>query len=305
MPRVLVAAMAVGSLFFVVGIAAPAHSADSECATLYPETEWVSISEGAVSIEGSAIPDGIADRFRQEASIIGGWVVDEIGPVSMTVCLVGAESTFDRGRYLVGSQQFHVVTDLDAALFAMDTKGAVGLVAPALAFGMSQQALFENNGGQPFPQPIADVISQWYRARVLERLPYYHRSQLGANWFESESQFDWTVGEQEIQRRWDPEKNGSSIGDFVDFAVTTHGNEVLLETDGATWSEIETEWRTALRVELTGRTTPTTGWIAGAALVVGIAAVTVLVAGIGIYRKHKKRERPQTAAPIAGFFRDS
>jgi hypothetical protein len=285
-------------------LSSPAWAAESRCSDLYPEAEWVQISEGAVTVEGSAVPAGIAERYRDESALIEGWVSDEIGPVSMTVCLVGEDSTFDRNRYLVGSQQFHVVTNLEDGLFAMETKGAVGLVAPALAFGMSQQALFQNNGG-PFPQPVADVISQWYRARVLQRLPYYHRSQLGANWFESESLVDWTSGEQAIDRRWDPDRNGSSIGDFVDFAVANHGNAVLLETDGAAWSEIEGEWRTSLRVELTGRSTPTTGWIVGAAFVIGVALITLLLAGIGIYRKHKKETRAKTAPPISGFFADS
>jgi hypothetical protein len=302
--RALATALVAAPILVVSGVSGSAGAADSDCAGLYPEASWTQISDGAVSIEGSEIPTGIADRFRGEAALIEGWVTEEIGPVSMTVCLVGEDSAFDRDRYLVGSQQFHVVTNLDDGLFAMETTGAVGLVAPALAFGMSQQALFQNNGG-PFPQPIGDVISQWYRARVLQRLPYYHRSQLGANWFESESLFDWTVGEQTIERSWDPERNGSSIGDFVDFVVANHGNEVLLETDGAAWSEIEGQWRTALRVELTGRTTPTTGWIAGAAFVIGVVVLTIFFAGMGIYRKHKKVRRDETAPPIAGFFADS
>lgn len=305
MVRPLILAAIVAPLLAVTAATAPGSAAEPGCGALYPEAEWTVISEGSISIEGSAIPDGIAERFRNEAALIGGWVTNEIGPVDMTVCLVGDESSFDRSRYVVGSQQFHVVTDLETALFAMDTKGAVGLVAPALAFGVSQQALYQNNGNQPFPQPIADVISQWYRARVLQRLPYYHRSQLGSNWFESESLVDWTVTEQDLQRSWDPERNGSSIGDFVDFAVSNYGNEILRETDGATWSDVESEWRTALRVELTGRTTPTTGWIAGAAFVVGVVLLTIVMAGVGIYRKRKKTKRADTAPPIAGFFVDS
>lgn len=289
----------------VFGYVAPATAVDLSCAERYPEASWAVIADGPVSVHGSGVPGGIAQRFRGETELISGWVVDEIGPVTMTVCLVGDESSFDRSRYRVGSQQFHVVTDLEEAFFAMDTKGSVGLVAPALAFGISQQALFQNNGNAPFPQPIADVISQWYRARVLQRLPYYHRSQLGANWFQSESLVDWTSSEQDIERRWDPERNASSIGDFIDYAVATYGTDVLLETDGETWSRVESEWRTALKAELTGRTTPTTGWIMGAALVIGVVVLTVLFAGIGLYRKHRRKERPETAPPIAGFFADS
>jgi hypothetical protein len=302
--RALSAILIAASMVLVSGFTSNGIAADASCASLYPEAPWTQITTGPVSIEGSEISPGIAQRFTGEAALIEGLITEEIGPVSMTVCLVGEDSVFDRDRYQVGSQQFHVVTNLQDGLFAMDTRGQVGLFAPALAFGMSQQALFQNNGG-PFPQPIGDVISQWYRARVLQRLPYYHRSQLGANWFESDSLVDWTAGEQSIERSWDPDRNGSSIGDFVDFAVANHGNEVLLETDGAAWSEIESQWRTALRVELTGRTTPTTGWIAGAALVVAVIVLTIFLAAVGIYRKHKKVRRDETAPPIKGFFADS
>lgn len=305
MVRALAVMLIVAPILALTGVSGPARAATAGCGDLYPEAEWTVISDGDIAIEGSAIPGGVADRFRSEAALSEGWITQEIGPVSMRVCLVGEDSTFDRERYRVGSQLFHVVTELDPPLFVMDTRGAVGLVAPALAFGMSQQALFQNNGGEPFPQPIADVISHWYRARVLESLPYDHRAQLGANWFESESLVDWTGGQQELVRSWDPERNVSSIGDFIDFAVANHGTEVLLETDGAVWSEIEGQWRTALRTELTGRTTPTTGWIAGAAFVIGVIVLSAVIAGVGIRHKRKVTARPDTPAPIEGFFVDS
>jgi hypothetical protein len=96
---------------------------------------------------------------------------------------------------------------------------------------------------------------------------------LPINLFETESLIDWTVGNHEISRTWNPERNARSIGDFIDFAVRTRGTGILMATDSALWAEIETEWRTAMRVELTGRSTPTTGWKIGIAIIVAILAV--------------------------------
>lgn len=272
------------------------------CAARYPEADWIRISSGPIVVEQSGIASGIATRFASEAAIVEGWLTTEVGPVTVSVCLVGEDSTFDRSRYLVGSQQFHAVNDLGQGFFAMDTSDAIGVVAPALAFGLTHHALYQNNRAEPFPQPLADTIAQWYRGRILERLPYYHRTQLGANWFESEAQFDWTAGHQELVHLWDPDRNDSSIGDFIDFAVEQHGTTVLLETDGEVWTTVESAWRSALRVELTGRTTPTTGWIVGAAFVLSVGALSIAFAGIGLYRKRRRKPRPPTAAPIEGFF---
>jgi hypothetical protein len=280
-----------------VAVAAP-----ESCAARYPEAEWTSVSSGPVAVEQSGIASGIATRFKSEVAIVQGWLTTEVGPVAVSVCLVGEDSTFDRSRYLVGSQQFHAVNDLEQGFFAMDTSDAIGVVAPALAFGLTHHALYQNNGAQPFPQPLADTIAQWYRGRILERLPYYHRTQLGANWFESEAQFDWTADGQQLVHLWDPDRNDSSIGDFIDFAVEQHGTAVLLETDGEVWSSIEGAWRSALRVELTGRTTPTTGWIIGAGFVLSVGSLSIAFAGVGMYRKRRRKPRPPTAAPIEGFF---
>ena len=104
---------------------------------------------------------------------------------------------------------------------------------------------------------------------------------------------------------WDPEQNFQAIGDFIDFAVSEYGTDVLVETDGARWSEIEAEWRVALRADLTGRTTPTTEWVVGIAIVTVLLVVATTAIGLGLWSKHRRRERPDTAPAIPGFFSDS
>jgi hypothetical protein len=196
------------------------------------------------------------------------------------------------------------VIDLEEQLVAMNTDRNTRFVAPAMAFALPQHALYQNNGNRAFPEPIASTISHWYRARILDRLPYYHNDEMTSNFFDTEARFVWTVGEQEPFQSWNPEGNVSSIGDFIDYATAAHGNEILLETDGQVWAEIEGEWRTALRVELTGRSTPTTGWKIGIAII-----VIVMVGGIGlaigsVIHSRRTRQRPETEAPIPGFFVD-
>jgi hypothetical protein len=246
----------------------------------------------------------IAARFADEIGIAEEWIVDEIGPFEATVCLVGPDSVFDTDRFLVGSQQFHIVSDLEEQLVAMDTDRSTRFVAPAMAFALPQHALYQNNGNRGFPEPIASTISHWYRARILDRLPYYHNDEMTSNFFDTEARLVWTAGEQEPFQSWNPEGNVSSIGDFIDFATTARGNEILLTTDGQVWAEIEGEWRTALRVELTGRSTPTTGWRIGIAII-----VIVMVGGIGlaigsVIHSRRTKQRPVTEAPIPGFFVD-
>ena len=92
--------------------------------------------------------------------------------------------------------------------------------------------------------------------------------------------------------------------DFVDFAVSSYGTDILLESNGDRWSEIEAEWRVALRADLTGRTTPTTQWIAGVAITALLLLIALVAVVLGLWSKHRKRDRPPTKAAIPGFFSD-
>ncbi|RLE15882.1 MAG: hypothetical protein DRJ28_02965, partial [Actinobacteria bacterium] len=71
---------------------------------------------------------------------------------------------------------------------------------------------------------------------------------------------------------------------------------------GERWSQIEGEWRTALRNDLRGSDTDSTGWIGGVALTVISVIVALIAIVLGLWAKHRKRARPQTPSPIPGFF---
>lgn len=283
--------------------AASADTGDT-CAVRFPEASWSIVSVGSVSIEESGLAPEMAARFADEIGIAEEWLVDEIGPFEVNVCLIGAGSLFDVDRYREGSQRFHIASDLEEQLVVMNTVQSVGFVAPGMAFALTHHALYQNNGQVAFPEPLASSIAHWYRARMLDRLPYYHNDEMTSNLFDTESRIDWTAGQQEIFRTWNPERNFRSIGDFVDFAARTRGLDILLVTNGAAWAEIEGEWRTALRIELTGRSTPTTGWKVGIAIIVTILVTGIAVATISIVQQRRGKRRPPTEAPIPGFFAD-
>lgn len=290
----------------VVGLSAPSASARTgdSCADRFPEVAWVPVHDGPVSIEATGVTPGIAARFMREAALVEGWINQEIGAVSLTLCLVANDSDFDVTRYVSGSQRFHSRMEMDEQLLVINTE-RVGFVGPAIAWSMAHHALWQAGGSTPHPEPISSVVGQWYRARILDRLDLYHRDVMVENFFDTESVIDWTETEQAQVLNWDPERNFQAIGDFIDFAVSEYGTDVLVETDGARWSEIEAEWRVALRSDLTGRTTPTTEWVVGIAIVTVLLIIATTAIGLGLWSKHRKRERPDTAPAIPGFFSDS
>lgn len=227
-----------------------------------------------------------------------------MGRLSATVCLVSGESSFDSARYESGSYRFHAHSDLGERLLVLNVE-RVGFITPASAYALAQHALWQHNGNEPFPVPIAKVIGQWYRARILDRLELYHADAMYGNFFDTDAIVDWTSSTQQPIQDWDPENNFSSIGDFVEFAVSTYGTGVLLETDGERWSQIEGEWRTALRNDLRGSDTDSTGWIGGVALTVISVLVALIAIVLGLWAKHRTKPRPQTPSPILGFFSES
>lgn len=299
--------LGVGAAALLVGgLGAPAAtaSAGTSCADRFPQVEWVTVNDGPVSVETTGIAPGLADRFTREAALAEGWISEEIGAVSLTVCLVANDSAFDVAPYVSGSQRFHARMEMDEQLLVINTE-RVGFVGPAVAWSMAHHALWQAGGSTPHPEPISSVIGQWYRARILDRLDLYHRDVMVENFFDTDAVIDWTETDQADVLDWDPERNFRAIGDFIDFAVTEYGTGILLERDGARWSEIEAEWRVALRADLTGRTTPTTEWKVGVAIVAVALAIAIVAIGLGVWSKHRRRDRPDTGPAIPGFFSDS
>lgn len=284
-------------------MAGPASALGESCADRFPETEWTQLRGGNVSIESTGVTKELGERFDREIGLVAGWIADDVGPYRTTVCLVADESGFDASRFRSSSQRLHAHSDLPDRLFVLNIE-RYGFVAPAGAYGLSQHALWQNNGDQPFPDPVASVVGHWYRARILERLEQYHRDVMFENLFDTDATIEWTARSQDPIQSWDPETNFASIGDFMDFAVETRGTDVLLETDGEVWSEIEGEWRVALRNDLRGRDTDTTGWIGGVAVTVGSIAIALAAIAAGLWAKHRRRDRAETPAPIPGFFSD-
>ncbi|MEN8239063.1 MAG: hypothetical protein ABFR53_07675 [Actinomycetota bacterium] len=286
-----------GSVFVVPAAASSAVT----CEQRFPQVAWVPLLDGDVAVYAAGVPDAMGERFGREIGHARGWITEDIGSFEAVVCLVGDDAAFVGDQFASGSIGFHAHQDLRERFVMVETQRP-GSVGPAVAYALAHQALWQNNGNEAFPEPIASVIAQWYRARILERLELYHYEVMLENFFDTEAVVDWTEGAQEGIQDWIPENNFRAIGDFVEFAVAEYGTDVLLETDGTIWTEIEGEWRVALRSDLTGRETPTTDWMLGVAIASAIVAIAVVAIGVGLYSKHRKKERAATAPPMPGFF---
>ncbi|MCL1588734.1 MAG: hypothetical protein M3092_09955 [Actinomycetia bacterium] len=283
-------------------LVAPAQAvAPATCPERFPQVEWNLVLDGDVGVYTADVPDAMGERFSRETGIASGWIAEDIGSFEAVVCLVGEDAAFVGDQFARGSRGFHAHSDLNERFVLIETQRP-GFVGPAVSFALAHQALWQNNGERAFPEPIASVIAQWYRARILERLELYHAEVMFENFFDTDAVIDWSVESQEVVTDWIPENNFRAIGDFVGFAVTEHGTEILLETDGAVWKEIEGEWRIGLRSDLTGRDTPTTDWVFGVAIAVAILLVAVVAIGLGLWSKHRKKDRAATAPPLPGFF---
>lgn len=311
---------------FVAGgfLVSPADASSRvTCPERFPQVEWTLVSDGDVAVYAAGVPDAIAERFGGDIELSSGWIVADIGSFETVVCLVGEDAAYIGDEFASGSVGFHAHMDLDDRLLVLETERP-SFVGPAAAFGLAHQALWQNNGDEAFPEPLASVIAQWYRARVLERLDQYHHDAKVMNFFDTESAINWfrrdisvenvfdadttinwTAAAQLPVHNWIPESNFTAVGDFVNFAVSEYGSDVLLETDGAAWTEIEREWKAALRADLTGRETPTTDWVFGVAIAVGILSVAVIAIGLGLYSKYRKKERIATPPPTPGFFSEN
>jgi len=293
------------------------------CSQRFPQAEWVLVSDGDVAVYATGVPDAMAERFGREIAISSDWITDDIGPFEAVVCLVGDDAAYIGDQFASGSIGFHAHMDLEDRLLVLETERPL-FVGPAAAYGLTHHALWQSNGDEAFPEPLASVVAQWYRARVLERLDQYHHdakimnffdTESAVNWFRSdisvENIFDadtainWTASAQLPIHNWIPEGNFTAVGDFVNFAVSEYGSEILLETRGDVWSRIEGEWKAALRADLTGRDTPTTDWVFGVAIAIAIVGVAVVAIGLGLYSKHRKKERVATPPPMPGFFSEN
>ena len=298
----LVAAAALGVVAAGLILATPAKaSSPTTCPQRFPEVEWQLALDGDVEVYVAGIPEAMAERFSSEIGLSSAWIAEDIGSFETVVCIIGEDAAYLGDQFVSGSVGFHAHQDLTERFMMVESQRP-GFVGPAVTYALAHQALWQNNGDEAFPEPIASVIAQWYRARILERLELYHAEVMFENFFDTDAVIDWTESSQEPVQNWIPENNFRAIGDFVDFAVGEHGTGVLLETEGSVWTDIEGEWRTALRSDLTGRATPTTDWVFGVAIAVAIVVVALVAIGLGLYSKHRRKRRIPTAPPMPGFF---
>jgi len=92
------------------------------------------------------------------------------------------------------------------------------------------------------------------------------------------------------------------MADLVRFGMREVGEEIFTNTDPVMWTDLESQWRTTLTVELMGTDEPTTGWRSGLAIAVGIVLGAAIAVTLGYISKRRGRRRPETPEPIPGFF---
>lgn len=283
---------------------AGAQSAD-RCAEAFPEAVWEPVpTSSAVPILASGVPDAQQRRFAQEIEAAAGWITAEMGAVAGSVCLIGPESAFDRSRFEEGSIPFHAALVAEEGVIAVSTGEQLGRVGAAATFGLAHLRLWQEAGGAGWPEPLASAVAHWYRNRLLDRIEQRHVDARSSNFFANSSQIDWDEANQSPLLLWNPVANDSAIGDLVDHAVAAEGVSVLLDDDPGRWADREARWRVSLRTELTGRASPTTLWISGVAIAIGVVLVAALVAWLGFRSKRRLNARRPTPPPLPGFFSD-
>jgi hypothetical protein len=176
-----------------------------------------------------------------------------------------------------------------------DESHAFGL-AYATLWGLAQQ-----QGLEGYPEPLATVIGQWYMSRAAGKLDLHHSQMRGGAFFrdpggEGVDSTDWTAAQQPPVYVWNPQFQESPIGDLVAFAVETQGPEVLLDTDGARWSEIEQKWQAALREEALQGAGSGNAWVIGLAVIVGFVGLAILLALLNRRSRRRIKEKLRAEA---------
>ncbi|HSJ71380.1 MAG TPA: hypothetical protein VLA29_07040 [Acidimicrobiia bacterium] len=307
--------LALVPVLVVMGAVPAVAQATSRCAEVFPDTEWTAIEGLTVDVGVAGVVAGEVERFSNEIEASAARIQDDIGGLDgVAVCLASRDAEFDTSSYVAPTRRFHALLDGRENVLALSTE-RVGAIKPGAAFGLAQLALWNNSGGEGWPEPLASTIAHWYRAIALDRLDQYHVQVMGADFgvdpvtgesnygldFTTHPRIDWVEYAQPASRTWDPSTNDEPIGDFIEYTVTQEGSSVLLDTDEDSWTRREEAWRVALLQDLTGRTTPTTGWRTG--VIIAIALV-IFASGVAIGGWYSKRRKPriETPPPVPGLF---
>jgi hypothetical protein len=307
--------LAVIPIMVLLGALPAGAQATSRCAEVFPDTEWTAIEGLAVDVGVAGVAEGQIERFSEEIEASAVRIQADMGGLEgVAVCLASRDAEFDTSAYVAPTKRFHALLDGREKVLALSTE-RVGAIKPAAAFGLAQLALWNNSGGEGWPEPLASTIAHWYRAIALDRLDQYHVEVMGADFgvdpvtgesnygldFTTDPRIDWVEYAQPASRTWDPLTNDEPIGDFIEYTVTLEGSSVLLDTDEDSWTRREEAWRVALLQDLTGRTTPTTGWRTGVMMAV---AIVIFASGMAIGGWYSKRRKPpiETPPPVPGLF---
>ena len=292
-----------------------AHADEDRCTERFPETEWTSIDiDAPVTFATSAMTEEMAARFAADVERIATRVQSELGGLEgVAVCLTLPEVKLDVGDLVAEGQRLHVATYGEEKLFV---SSAVELrsIDDAIAFGLPHIALWETAAqvGLPggYPEPLGSTIAHWYLARDINREERYH-GQLVVGLFlddpnpekrTAEDATRWLEGAKADPFLFDPQFVGSPMGDFIEYAVTNRGIEVLRDLRQETWGPLENEWRVAMRDELLVGRTGSYGAEWGVTIVVVFLVLTVLMAwGKRRQKRRAARRRPTPPADESLF----
>ena len=296
--------------FVLVGLAVPAGArTTTRCASVFPEAVWVAGDSSVVDVGFSSVAPGLADRFTSEIEATATPVTSEIGGLdSVAVCVAGRDPAIDVAMYLEPTKRFHAILDHDQDVLVLSAESP-GNIRKAAAFGIPQLALWNASGRTGWPEPIASAIGQWYRARVLDRMTQYRVLSTGADFsvdrltgesnfgldFDTDARIEWVAGTQPAQRTWDPSRNDTPIGYFIEYTVANEGIEVLFDPDAGAWERREEAWRSSLVTDLTGRDDPTTGWVTGVSIAVLMLIASAALATGSFLTKRRKQQRRTTS----------
>ncbi len=302
--RLTISAALVALLTFA--LSGPAHADEDRCTERFPETEWTAIEiDAPATFATSAMTVEMAARFAADVERIATRVQSELGGLDgVAVCLTLPEVKLDVGDLAAEGQRLHVATYGEDKLFVLS---AVELrsIDDAIAFGLPHIALWEAAaqleypGG--YPEPLGSTIAHWYLARDINRVERYH-VQLVVGLFlddpnpekrTAEDATRWLDGAKADPFLFDPQFVASPMGDFIEYAVTTRGVEVLRDLRQETWGPLENEWRVAMRDELLAGRTGSYGAEWGVTIVVVFLVLTVLMA----WGKRRQKRRAATRRP--------
>lgn len=290
--------------------AGSANADQDRCAARFPEAEWTPVEiDAPVTVATAGMTPEMTARFAADVERNSGRINDEIGGLDgVAVCLATPEIRLDMGDLIAEGQRLHVAAFGEERLLALSAV-EIRLVDDSIAYGLPHIALYQTARDLgldgDYPEPLASTIAHWYLARDNGRLERYH-TELTVTLFlddpnpekrTAEEATLWVAVPGEEPFVFDPQFVASPMGDFIDYAVATHGIDVIRDPKQETWGPLENEWRVAMRDELLAGRQGSYGAEWGVALVVVVVLLAILLALQK--RRQKKRAAQRRPTPPA------